>query len=100
MSLLPIYLALTAVSDATVAAADDIMGLICEQAPALIGNTQAIKATQEVSRAAGTELHNVSAVTGGMVAQEVIKIITNQYIPIDNTCIYNGIESRCQILQL
>jgi len=38
--------------------------------------------------------------TGGMVAQEMIKIVTKQYIPIDNTCIFDGIGSRCQVLRL
>jgi NEDD8-activating enzyme E1 regulatory subunit len=55
---------------------------------------------QEVLRARGGELHNISALTGGMVAQEIIKIITKQYIPVDNTCIFDGISSRCQVLQL
>lgn len=70
------------------------------RAPALVGNARAAQVAQEVSRAAGGELHNVSAVTGGMVAQEVIKIVTKQYIPVDNTCIFDGIESRCQVLRL
>jgi amyloid beta precursor protein binding protein 1 len=55
---------------------------------------------EEVARAKGGELHNISALTGGMVSQEVIKIITKQYIPIDNTCIYDGITSRTQVLRL
>jgi amyloid beta precursor protein binding protein 1 len=42
----------------------------------------------------------VAALTGGMVAQEVIKIVTKQYIPIDNTCVFDGIASRCQVLRL
>jgi amyloid beta precursor protein binding protein 1 len=58
------------------------------------------QAAQEVARAAGGELHNIAAVMGGMVAQEVIKIVTQQYVPVDNTCIFDGIESRCQVLRL
>ena len=49
---------------------------------------------QELSRADGAELHNISALTGGMVAQEIIKVLTKQYIPIDNTCIFDGIVSK------
>ncbi len=59
-----------------------------------------VKVAQEVARAKGGELHNVSALTGGMVAQEIIKIITKQYIPIDNTCIFDGVTSRTQILKI
>jgi len=51
-------------------------------------------------RANGGELHNIAAATGGMVAQEVIKVITKQYIPVDNTCIFDGIQSRSSVLRL
>ena len=54
----------------------------------------------EVARAQGGELHNIAALTGGMVAQEVIKIITKQYIPIDNTCVFDGIVSRSQVFRI
>lgn len=45
------------------------------------------------ARAGGGELHNISSLAGGLVAQEVIKVITKQYIPVDNTCIFDGIKS-------
>lgn len=38
----------------------------------------------EFVRADGAEIHNISALTGGMVAQEVIKVVTKQYGPVDN----------------
>ncbi|KAI4118771.1 MAG: hypothetical protein LQ345_001231 [Seirophora villosa] len=49
---------------------------------------------EEFVRAAGAELHNISALTGGMVAQEVIKVVTKQYVPVDNTCVFDGIVSK------
>lgn len=98
-SLIPIYLALSVPSHAS-ASADEIVTAVCQKAPALEGNERLTQVAQELARAAGGELHNISAVTGGMVAQEVIKIITNQYVPIDNTCVFDGIESRCQVLRL
>lgn len=100
MSLVPIYLVLTATSHVPTSTAEEIVASIIRRAPALAGNEKVARVAKEVSRAAGGELHNISAVTGGMVAQEMIKIITKQYIPIDNTCIFDGIESRCQILRL
>lgn len=100
LSLIPIYLALTATSHVSAATAEEITTSIFERAPAAKGKERIIQAAQEVARAAGAELHNISAVTGGMVAQEMIKIVTKQYIPIDNTCIFDGIESRCQVLRL
>lgn len=54
----------------------------------------------ELGRANGAELHNISALTGGMVAQEVIKVITKQYIPVDNTCVFDGITSKTAVFQL
>ena len=55
---------------------------------------------QEVQRSGPVELHNVSAMTGGIVAQEVIKIITKQYVPVDNTCVIDGIRSRTAVYRL
>lgn len=51
-------------------------------------------------RAGGSELHNIAALTGGMVAQEVIKAITKQYVPIDNTCVFDGITSKSAVIRV
>ncbi|KAF4865836.1 NEDD8-activating enzyme E1 regulatory subunit [Colletotrichum siamense] len=99
LSLLPIYLALHATSHTSSATPDDIMASVQKILPDADGNKRVIEAAHEVSRARGGELHNVSATAGGMVAQETIKIITNQYIPIENTCIFDGIGSRTQVLR-
>ncbi|KAK3114337.1 hypothetical protein LTR53_007464 [Teratosphaeriaceae sp. CCFEE 6253] len=54
----------------------------------------------EIVRAGGGELHNVASVTGGLIAQEVIKVITQQYVPVDNTCVFDGVTSRTQVLRV
>ncbi|KAI1074624.1 hypothetical protein F5B20DRAFT_586095 [Whalleya microplaca] len=100
MSNLFIYLALVSTSHNPAATADEIMSAITNMVPEAAENTRALQAAQEVARARGGELHNISALSGGMVAQEVIKIITKQYIPIENTCIFDGISSRCQVFRL
>jgi amyloid beta precursor protein binding protein 1 len=51
-------------------------------------------------RAGASELHNIGSLTGGMVAQEIIKVITKQYVPIDNTCIFDGIDSKASVLRV
>jgi len=51
-------------------------------------------------RAGGAELHNIGALTGGMVSQEVIKVITEQYVPVDNTCIFDGIKSKSMVIKV
>ncbi|KAI9801791.1 MAG: hypothetical protein M1825_003164 [Sarcosagium campestre] len=56
--------------------------------------------TRELARADGSELHNISALTGGIVAQEAIKVLTKQYVPMDNTCLFDGVESRSQVVRL
>jgi len=58
------------------------------------------KHIDELVRADGGELHNIAAATGGMVAQEVIKVITKQYVPVDNTCLFDGINSKTSVLKL
>ncbi|KAK0722203.1 hypothetical protein B0T26DRAFT_207723 [Lasiosphaeria miniovina] len=100
LSLLPIYLALQATSHVSSANADEILAEISKVVPGAIQNERMVKAAHEVARAEGGELHNIAALTGGMVAQEMIKIVTKQYVPIDNTCVFDGINSRCQVLRL
>ena len=55
---------------------------------------------KELERADGAELHNIAALTGGMVAQEAIKILTKQYVPVDNTCVFDGIQSRSAVFNI
>jgi len=55
---------------------------------------------RELVRAGGGELHNVASLVGGLLAQEVIKVVTRQYIPVDNTCLLDGVGSRTQVLRL
>ena len=100
LSLLPIYLALQSTSHVASAREDDILAAVAKVVPGANQNDRIVSAAKEVARAEGGELHNIAALTGGMVAQEMIKIITKQYIPIDNTCIFDGINSRCQVLRL
>lgn len=59
-----------------------------------------VEATQELRRTEGGELHNISSLTGGLVAQEALKVITRQYVPLDNTCIFDGVRSRTEMYKL
>lgn len=100
LSLLPIYLALQATAHVATSSEDEILMAVSEMLPNTKDSERLQQVAQEVARAGGGELHNISALTGGMVAQEMIKIITKQYIPIDNTCVFDGIISRCQVFRL
>ncbi|XP_017769621.1 PREDICTED: NEDD8-activating enzyme E1 regulatory subunit [Nicrophorus vespilloides] len=48
----------------------------------------------EVCRYGGAEMHSISAILGGCVAHEVIKLITHQYKPLNNTFIFDAITSN------
>jgi amyloid beta precursor protein binding protein 1 len=58
------------------------------------------KAAQELRRTEGGELHNISSLTGGLVSQEALKVLTRQYVPLDNTCVFDGIGSRSEMFRL
>lgn len=47
----------------------------------------------EIHRAPTADLPTTAALVGGLVAQEAIKVITRQYIPIDGTCVIDLVSS-------
>ncbi|KAI2731890.1 hypothetical protein CBS147332_1029 [Penicillium roqueforti] len=61
---------------------------------------QIASAIKELRRAEGGELHNISSLTGGLVAQEALKVITRQYGPLDNTCVFDGARSKSEMYRL
>ncbi|XP_071784936.1 NEDD8-activating enzyme E1 regulatory subunit-like [Asterias amurensis] len=54
----------------------------------------------EMCRYGAAELHSIAAFIGGAAAQEVIKIITHQFVPFSNTYIYNAITASSATFQL
>lgn len=54
----------------------------------------------EVCRYGNSELHSVSGYLGGCAAHESIKLLTNQFIPINNTLIYNAIKQTTSVYEL
>lgn len=70
-----------------------------DDAPHLV-NTSLSKSITNYVRFGNKEIPNISALIGGLVAQEAIKLITHQYIPINNTCIFNGIASTSSVFEL
>lgn len=47
----------------------------------------------EMVRYGNAEIHTIASVVGGVASQEAVKIITSQYVPFNNTYVYNGISS-------
>ena len=54
----------------------------------------------EVCRYGGAELHAMAAFMGGCAAQEAIKILTEQYIPVDNLFLFNTMTSKTTQLKI
>ncbi|PIL27214.1 hypothetical protein GSI_10358 [Ganoderma sinense ZZ0214-1] len=50
-------------------------------------------AVGEIARAPTADLPNMAAFLGGLVAQEAIKVITEQYVPLNGYCVVDLIES-------
>ena len=51
-------------------------------------------------RYGASELHSVASFMGGTAAQEVIKLLTSQFVPINNTFIYNAIKQTSLTVEL
>jgi amyloid beta precursor protein binding protein 1 len=49
--------------------------------------------TQEVCRYGGDHYHNIASIMGGIGSQEAIKLLTKQFVPLDNTVVFNGIRA-------
>lgn len=54
----------------------------------------------EFCRYGGTEVHSIAAFLGGVAAQEVIKLVTHQYVPINNTMIYHGMSCKSVVFNI
>ena len=59
----------------------------------VLASDEEAKVAHEMTRYANAEVHNIASVVGGVASQEAVKIITGQYVPLDNTYVYNGIGS-------
>ncbi|KAF9688292.1 hypothetical protein SADUNF_Sadunf02G0182400 [Salix dunnii] len=64
------------------------------------GSTVTEDLINEMCRFGASELHAVAAFIGGIASQEVIKLITKQFVPMVGTFIFNGIDHKSQLLTL
>ncbi|KAK7504555.1 hypothetical protein BaRGS_00004041, partial [Batillaria attramentaria] len=54
----------------------------------------------EICRYGASELHSIASFMGGVAAQEAIKVLTCQFVPINNTFIYNGLRQTSTTVHL
>jgi amyloid beta precursor protein binding protein 1 len=45
-------------------------------------------------RYGGCELHTIASVVGGVGAQEVTKVLMKQFVPMNGTFLFNGINGK------
>lgn len=51
-------------------------------------------------RGAQSDLASTAGLVAGVVAQEIIKVLTVQYLPLDNTCVYDGVAQAIGSIRL
>eukprot|EP00457_Paulinella_chromatophora_P003836 gb/GEZN01003844.1/.p1 GENE.gb/GEZN01003844.1/~~gb/GEZN01003844.1/.p1 ORF type:complete len:555 (-),score=91.59 gb/GEZN01003844.1/:391-2055(-) len=54
----------------------------------------------EVVRAGPSEIHNTAATVGGVGSQIALKLLIQQYLPLNNTLIYNGLHGSASTFLL
>ncbi|KAH9048046.1 hypothetical protein EDB84DRAFT_1557192 [Lactarius hengduanensis] len=62
------------------------------------GEKETADAVGEIVRAPTADLPNVAAFVGGVVAQEAIKMITRQYIPVNGYCVIDLVDTWTGVL--
>ena len=54
----------------------------------------------ELVRFGSAEVHCIAAIVGGIAAQEAIKLLTAQFVPLCGTLIYNAMGSTSCVLMV
>lgn len=55
--------------------------------------------TGEMVRYGASELHLVAAIMGGIAAQEALKLLTAQFVPLKGTLVFNGMSGTSFMLE-
>jgi len=55
---------------------------------------------QEFGRWGCAELHTIAAIVGGMASMEIVKLLSGQFVPIQNTFLYNGMTSSGTVVDI
>ncbi|KAI0700659.1 hypothetical protein C8T65DRAFT_657406 [Cerioporus squamosus] len=92
------HLALSALSLLLSREADVTVDALNAEVQAMLGDgvefpDELDAAIGEVARAPTADLPNMAAFLGGLVAQEAIKVITEQYVPLNGYCVVDLIDS-------
>lgn len=58
------------------------------------------RSAREIARGMPGETHGVAAAMGGVAAQEAIKAITGQYVPVNGVVVWDGVGSGVGVLEV
>eukprot|EP00698_Gefionella_okellyi_P011971 TRINITY_DN3197_c0_g1_i1.p1 TRINITY_DN3197_c0_g1~~TRINITY_DN3197_c0_g1_i1.p1 ORF type:complete len:551 (+),score=162.64 TRINITY_DN3197_c0_g1_i1:26-1654(+) len=83
-----------------VAELQKIADAFVKELPEEAASIDTAKYAAEFVRYGGAELHNIAALMGGVAAQEMIKIVTEQMVPVNNNFIFNGMRSTTAVYEL
>lgn len=79
---------------------DDLKEIYKDLSGKKVKSNQQEEILEELCRYGASELHSVAAFIGGCCAQEAIKLITHQYVPIDNALVYNAIDQSTNVFKI
>lgn len=71
----------------------------CTSSPPLSPRPAELMGLWNSCRSGASDLPQIAALMGGLVAQEAIKLVTKQYVPLNGTCILNGIRSTTSVVK-
>ncbi|AMD22335.1 HGL005Wp [Eremothecium sinecaudum] len=55
---------------------------------------------EKVQATKGKNLYPVTAMIGGMVCQEIIKVLTHKFVPLENAIVYDGLLNKLESLKM
>mmetsp|Transcript_769 Transcript_769/g.2042 ORF Transcript_769/g.2042 Transcript_769/m.2042 type:complete len:557 (+) Transcript_769:145-1815(+) len=71
----------------------EVVGTVCSEMGISVSSL-GDEMMQEMVRYGGAELHTIAAVIGGVGAQEVTKVLMQQFVPMNGTFLWNGVTSK------
>jgi amyloid beta precursor protein binding protein 1 len=71
--------------------------LLCKVGDDLTVNSSFLR---EIIRFDNAEMHSVASLIGGVASQEVVKLITKQFVPIDGTYVFNGVAGVADVYKI
>ena len=81
---------------------DALWKVVCDVTREKLNKDREVKAeiVIEATRSGCIKMHSTGAIMGAVVAQEVVKVLVQQYTPLNNTMVWDGLSGRAQVFDL